>query len=196
VPLSDRLEVTVTYLEMTERPRRAPRPAPVMREPVMLLKADNPIVGFYRYLYAAVGLPWLWFERCELGDEELEAVLRDEEIDIYVLYVGGNPAGFAELDARRPPNERPDELHLAYFGLVTEFLGRGLGPYFLDAVIDDAWMRDIDRLWLRTCTLDHPAALPTYQKAGFSPIYQERHFIVDPRLRGIIPEVPDPLQRD
>lgn len=187
-----RLDLTVTYLDMDARPARPPKPAPILDVPVMLLKAEHPTVDFYRHLYAAVGLPWLWFERAEMRDATLRAVIRDEKIDIYVLYVGGVPAGFAELDARLPPNENERELHLAYFGLVSDYIGRGLGPYFLDAMVDIAWSREIDRLWLRTCTLDHPAALPTYQKAGFEVYAQERHLIQDPRERGVIPRVASP----
>ena len=189
---ADRLDVTVTYLQMTSPPGRAPRPAPSRDQPVMLIKAENPTVAFYRHLYAEVGLPWLWFERCEMSDTVLDSVIRNKNVSIYVLYVGGIPAGFAELDARQPPNDTDRDLHLAYFGLVTEFIGYRLGPYFLDAVINIAWTRDIDRLWLRTCTLDHPAALPVYQKAGFEAYSQERHLIQAPRIRGIIPTVANP----
>ncbi|HAA91671.1 MAG TPA: N-acetyltransferase [Rhodospirillaceae bacterium] len=189
---SDRLDVTVTYLDMTARPTRPPRPAPILDVPTMILKAEQPTVAFYRHLYAAVGLPWLWFERAEMKDAALQMVLEDENIDIYVLYVGGVPAGFAEFDARRPPNAREGDLHLAYFGLVSEFIGRGLGPFFLDAVVEIAWAREIDRLWLRTCTLDHPSALPVYQKAGFEVFAQEQHLIQDPRERGVIPRVDRP----
>ena len=100
---NQRLGVTVTYLDMAARPARPPKPAPILDVPVMLLKAEQPTVAFYRHLYAAVGLPWLWFERAEMNDAALRSVIHDEKIEIYVPYVGGVPAGFAELDARRPP---------------------------------------------------------------------------------------------
>ena len=187
-----RIDVTVTYLEMTMRPTRPLRPPPIIDQSVILIKSEKPVVSFYRHIYAEVGLPWLWFERCEMNDGELDSIIRDDNVSIYILYVGSIPAGFAELDSRKPPNDRKLELHLTYFGLVTEFIGRGLGRYFLDAIIDIAWTRDIDRLWLRTCSLDHPAALPIYQKAGFEAYRKERYLIQDPRSRGIIPTVDNP----
>ena len=84
-------------------------------------------------------------------------------IEIFVLYVGGVPAGFFELDAAEPR-----ETKLCYFGLVPDFIGRGFGAYMLQAAIDRAWTaRPIDRLWLHTSTYDHPNALRVYQRAGF-----------------------------
>lgn len=190
----DRLDITVTYLHMRVAPTRPPRPAPILDQPVTFIKVEKPRIAFYRNLYDAVGLPWLWYERCEMSDAVLASVIHDDAVTLYVLYVGGHPAGFAELDARQPPNHHNRDLHLAYFGLVTEFIGRGLGPFFLDAIIDIAWTADIKRFWLRTCSLDHPAALPVYRNAGFEEYGRERHLIPDPRVRGIIPTVANPLE--
>jgi len=91
---------------------------------------------------------------------ELAAWLRSHEV--HVLHVDGVPAGFAELDCRT------DEIELLQFGLMHEFIGQGLGKYFLQWTIDHAWSLSPRRLWLHTCTLDHPNALPNYQKAGFA----------------------------
>ena len=89
--------------------------------------------------------------------------------EVHVLHVDGTPAGFAELDRRNG-----DDLELVQFGLMPGFLGQGLGRYFLAWTIDRVWSYRPRRLWLHTCTLDHPAALPNYQKAGFTVYKQER----------------------
>jgi GNAT superfamily N-acetyltransferase len=81
---------------------------------------------------------------------------------MHVLHVDGTPAGFAELDRRQP-----DEVELVQFGLMAPFIGQGLGKWFLQWAIDKAWSYQPKRFWLHTCTLDHPAALPNYTKAGF-----------------------------
>jgi GNAT superfamily N-acetyltransferase len=81
---------------------------------------------------------------------------------LHVLHVGGSPAGFAELDRRQP-----DEIELLQFGLMADFIGRGLGTWFLQWTIDKAWSYQPKRLWLHTCSLDPPAAVPLYKKAGF-----------------------------
>jgi GNAT superfamily N-acetyltransferase len=170
------LDVTITYLQMLERPARGPAQPPRLTEKIALMRAERPTVGFYRYLYNAVGGAWLWYERNQLSDEELAAIVEDERVDVCVLYYGGTPAGYAELDFRQE-----GEVELAYFGLMPEFIGMGLGQYLLEWAVDTAWERNPGRLWVHTCTLDHPAALPLYQKAGFAPYDQEIIHIKDPR---------------
>lgn len=168
-------EVTVTYLEMRKPPKRSPARPPVLPQKIALLRAESPNVGFYRYLYNAVGAPWHWYERNQLGDDALAAIIGDEAVEIYVLYVGGAPAGYAELDLRKPP-----DVELAYFGLIEDFMGRGFGRYMLDWAIDAAWSRAPSRLWVHTCTLDHPSALAVYQRAGFEPYDQKTTAIPAP----------------
>lgn len=128
-----RIDVTVTYLQMTAPPQHPPRSAPAGMK-LALMRAEKPTVSFYRYLYNTVGEPWLWGDRRRLNDEALARIITDERVEIYVLYVAGVPAGFAELDRRVA-----GEIELAYFGLIPDFLGRGLGPYLLDQVIAIAW---------------------------------------------------------
>jgi GNAT superfamily N-acetyltransferase len=79
-----------------------------------------------------------------------------------------------------------------HLGLMAEFIGKGLGPYLLVFAIDTAWQSDPQRVLIETCTLDHPSALPLYQKAGFHPIGQRTEFIDDPRMSGHLPSHLDP----
>jgi ribosomal protein S18 acetylase RimI-like enzyme len=176
-----KLEVITTYLEMRAAPRR-PNTAPPPG--TALLRLDAPSVAFYRFLYDTVGTPWLWYERRLMTDEALAAVIGDRMVDVYGLFVGGEPAGYAELDRRTPP-----DIELAYLGLRPEFVGQGLGLYLLSWVVDAAWQHDPDRLWVHTCSLDHPRALGLYQRIGFSVYRQERSVIDDPRTIGLIPTV-------
>ncbi len=160
------IETTVTYLEMRAPPRRAPRPAPLKR--LAILRAERPTISFYRYLYERVGAEWNWTERRLLDDRALAEIIQDERVEIYVLYVAGTPAGYVELDRRVP-----GEVELAYFGLLPEFVGQGLGAYFLDWAVAAAWSSGPERVWLHTCDLDHPRALSVYQRAGFVPYRQQ-----------------------
>jgi GNAT superfamily N-acetyltransferase len=177
------LEDTVTYLEMLERPLRRRAPAPL--DKLALMRAEDCTVSFYRYLYNTVGEPWLWFERRIIDDAALAAQIHRPGIEIFVLYVRGVPAGFFELDTAAPR-----ETKLCYFGLVPEFIGRRLGPYLLQAAIDRAWSRPIDRFWLHTSTFDHPKALRVYQQAGFVVYARRAVQFEDPRERGILPRGP------
>jgi len=170
------LETVITYLEMRDPPTRPAPPIPVGK--IALLRAEAPTVSFYRYLYETIGEPWLWWERRVMSDQELSDIITNEAVEIYVLYVGGVPAGYVELDCRST-----EEIEIAYFGLMSEFLGRGLGPYLLRWAIDQAWSHEPERVWVHTCNLDHPSALGVYQRAGFTVYDQKTEVVSDPRLR-------------
>ena len=155
------IETIITYLEMTSDPHHfVPPPANLK---LVLLKCEQLPLHFYRYLYDAVGGSLHWIDRRSLSDERLSALIHDESIDIFVLYVGGAPAGFFEVDRRKS-----EEVELKYFGLVPEFRGRGLGKWLLSEAIGCCWQHAPVRVIVDTCTLDSPAALPLYQKMGFT----------------------------
>ena len=175
------LEDVITYLEMLDRPTGKRVPAPL--EKLALMRAEDCTVSFYRYLYDTVGGPWLWFERRLVDDAALAALIAKPTIEVFVLYVRGVPAGFFELDTAAPR-----ETKLCYFGLIPDFIGRRLGPYLLQAAIDQAWSRPLDRFWLHTSTFDHPKALATYQRAGFAVYARRRVSFDDPRDLGILPK--------
>jgi GNAT superfamily N-acetyltransferase len=156
--------VKITYLEMLAHSRRVVLPP---RAGLAVVHATSPSVAWYRSLYDAVGRDYGWSSRKRLPDEELPALLADPSLEVHVLTVEGEPAGFAELDRRTE-----GEIELVQFGLLRAFIGQGLGKYFLRWAIDRAWRHRPRRFWLHTCTKDHPAALPNYLKAGFA-VYRE-----------------------
>jgi GNAT superfamily N-acetyltransferase len=151
---------------MNEPPalRVAPPPFPG----VSVVRALRSTVSFYRYLYETVGCDWLWTKRRLASDAELRAILESPDVELHVLWVEGVPAGFAELDRRTRA-----VVDLSYFGLVPEFIGRGLGRWFLAKAVELAWAAKPGRVTVNTCDLDHPRALPNYKSAGFV-AYDER----------------------
>jgi len=172
-----KIEMVVTYLEMTAPPRRPPVSRPAAQHAIM--RAQPPTVSFYRYLYNTVGARWLWFERRRMTDETLLEILEHSDVEIFVLYVRGSPAGFVELDRRVE-----SECQIAYLGLFPDFMGQRIGRYLLDWAIDAAWRSGPERIWVHTCNFDHPRAFGLYQRAGFVPYDQETLIIDDPRLDG------------
>ncbi len=158
------MDVRIFYLQMLSHQRRL---VPAPRAGVAVIHAKKPTVSYYRYLYDAVGRKWHWLSRKKLSDPELAALLEDPRNEVHVVHVDGVPAGFAELDRRQR-----DDIELVQFGLMPEFIGQGLGKHFLQWTVDRAWSYGPKRFWLHTCTLDHPAAVPNYLKAGFS-IFRE-----------------------
>jgi GNAT superfamily N-acetyltransferase len=158
------MKIKVTYLQMFARPERV---VPPPRDGLVVVHARKPTVAYYRYLYDAVGRDYDWTSRKKLSDTALDALLNDPRLEVHVLMAEGVPAGFAELDRRVE-----GEMELVQFGLMPEYIGQGLGRYFLQWTIDKAWSYQPRRFWLHTDTKDHPAALPNYLKAGFE-IYKE-----------------------
>jgi GNAT superfamily N-acetyltransferase len=159
------VDMTVYFLEMLARPAGA---IPPPREGLTVLHAKRLTVPYYRFLYHTVGKDYHWLSRGRLSDAELDAVIRHPLNEVHVLHDGGTPAGFVEFSRRVP-----GEAEIVQFGLMPECIGRGLGKYFLRWAIDRAWDDGgLRRLWLHTCTFDHPAPLPNYRKAGFV-LYKE-----------------------
>jgi len=159
-------DVTVYYLEMLSHQQRD---VPAPRDGLTVLHAQPPSVSYYRFLYDAVGSDYNWLSRRKLSDAELAAVIGDSQNELHVLHVDGSPAGFAELDRRQP-----EEVELVQFGLMPDFIGKGLGSWFLQWTIDKVWSYEPRRFWLHTCTLDHASAVPVYKKAGFVQFKEEK----------------------
>ena len=153
--------VTVTFLRMEQR---GPPLRPLPRD-TSLVRLAACTVPFYRYLYGTVGGPYLWWLRRALPDAALRQILSRAGLSIHVLYRGGEPAGFFELDALNVP-----VVNLSYFGLTPAATGLGLGSAFLDAAVQAAWDEGASAITVNTCTADHPRAMPNYLRAGFKPV--------------------------
>ena len=159
------VEVTIYYLEMRAHAHRS---VPEPRAGLTVVHVAAPSVPYYRALYDAVGKEYYWLGRRKMSDEALAELLGDPRNELHVVHVDGTPAGFAELDRRQP-----EEVELVQFGLVSAFMGQGLGKWFLQWTVDKVWSYEPKRFWLHTCSLDHAAALPNYRKAGFALFKQE-----------------------
>ena len=175
------LTTTVTYLELSAPwPRRESLP---MNQNIALMRAEKPALHYYRYLMFRTGKPWNWVYRLRMPDEELTAIIEAETTEIYVVYLDGAPAGFYEID-----RSVPGESNIAYFGLMMHAAGRGLGRWFLSEAIHCATQKNPEKVTVNTCTLDHKAALPLYQKMGFIPTAREEvviHPLTGPELLSL-----------
>jgi len=177
-----RIAVTVTFLRMDAPPQDA---APALPEGADVQRLARCSVPFYRYLYDTVGRDYAWWLRRTVPDEELAALLGRPEISVHVLYQGGEPAGFYELERRI----QEASVNLAYFGLLPHAIGHGAGRALLRHAIDAAWAERPRRITVNTCTADHPRALPNYVAAGFRIIRAEREVWPVPLRLGLhLPE--------
>jgi len=174
----------VTHLEMTSRPKARPFP----NAPLHLRRLKNPEPTAYRSLYKLVGAPWLWFSRLCYSDEELAALLTNPATQLSIIEDRRrDAAGMLELDFRQD-----GQCEITYLGLVPSLNGKGFGTWLMAHGLALAWAGQknrptVERVWLRTCTLDHPGAMAFYQKNGFTPVKQEIEIYPDPRLSGDLP---------
>jgi GNAT superfamily N-acetyltransferase len=174
--------VAVTWLEMHGRPEGPFPPLPA-GAPVYLIRAEHPPVDYFLYLYEHVGREFEWTDRLEDDPTALTAFLHDPSVSLFSMLYEGWPAGFFLLDWRQE-----SVCDLAYFGLSGEVLGRGYGKWLLGEAVRIAWDRaGVERMTVNTCSLDHPRALPLYQRMGFEPVRRtevERVLTRDAKHRG------------
>ena len=166
------MEATRTYLELTSRGQF--RSAFGQFPDVVLEHVDHPTPALYRHCYRTVGEAYHWRDRWDWTDDEIRTHLGKPEISLYVARRDGALAGWYEL--RRVPDD--DSVEIAYFGLAPGAIGHGLGKHLLSCAVRYAWALAPARVWLHTCTLDHPHALPNYQQRGFVP-YRTETYTVD-----------------
>lgn len=173
------LAAIVTYLEM-----RALKKVEVPASTLDLQRIAEPTAEGYRALFHLVGEPWLWFSRLMLDDEKLGAIIKDPKVELYVVRDGnGRDVGMLELDFREA-----GQCELAFVGLIPDLSGLGHGRWLLAEAVSRAWRDGVSRIHVHTCSLDHPASLSAYRRAGFAPYKRAVERFADPRLLGILPK--------
>ena len=172
------LAAVVTYLEMTQPPDQAVPPSSLSLELVEVPQPEH-----YRELFRLIGAPWLWFSRLVLDHAHLTSIIQHPKVELYsVLDEERREVGMLELDFRQR-----GECELAFIGLVPELAGKGHGRWLLAQAVSLAWREGVTRIHVHTCSLDHPAALAAYRRAGFTPYKRAIERFPDPRLLGILP---------
>ncbi|MEH2489318.1 GNAT family N-acetyltransferase [Bradyrhizobium sp. AZCC 2230] len=178
-----KIAAVVTHLDMTARPPHRDDPPGAWT----LRKIDAPALDWYRDLHRRVGEDWLWFSRLRMLNAELAAIIHDARIEIYALALDGRDEGLLELDFREP-----GECELVYFGVTASMIGTGAARFLMNRALERAWSGDVRRVWLHTCTFDHPSAVAFYQRSGFIPFRRQIEVADDPRLDGTAPRTAAP----
>jgi GNAT superfamily N-acetyltransferase len=172
------LAAVVTYLEMLAPSERETPPSPLS-----LRRIEHPDPTQYRELFRLVGAPWLWFSRLIMDDADLASIIQDPKVELFsVLDQADREVGMLELDFRED-----HQCELAFIGLVPQLSGMGHGRWLLVQALKRAWREGVSRVHVHTCSLDHPAALSAYRRAGFDPFKRAIERFPDPRLLGILP---------
>lgn len=170
MPTTSTIDVTRTYLELRDPSELR---AAKLDDPSIRIKQQQPCSDeLFRFLYVEVGKNYHWIDRLPWTDEDIQAHLARPENSIWLMTHDNEQAGYFEL-------RKCDDgsVEIAYFGLLPQFLGRGLGKHLLTCAAEQAWTDGANRVWLHTCTLDDPAALPNYLKRGFRPFKTEKYIV-------------------
>ncbi len=173
-----KVAAVVTHLEMTAPPAHRDDPPGAWS----LRKVYAPAVDWYRDLHRRVGEEWLWFSRPRMNDTELAAIIHAPGIEVYALVADGRDEGLLELDFREP-----GQCELVYFGVTGSLIGTGAARFLMNRALERAWSRNVSRVWVHTCTLDHPSAVAFYQRSGFRAFRRQIEIADDPRLDGTAP---------
>ncbi len=169
----------VTYLEM----RTPPATGPDLDAPWRLEPWPEPDVDRYLELYRAIGTEWLWASRLMLPRAELADILADPTTEVFQLTDDAGTAGMLELSFKDPAQPK-----IEFFGVDARVFGAGAGRWLMAAALARAFRDRPDRVWLHTCTLDHPLALRFYLGRGFTAYKRSVGVFRDPRLEGVLPE--------
>jgi len=151
--------VTTFHLEMNSPDELRPASGGAKLE---VRRAEAPCPELNRFMYSAVGGEWQWVDRLRWSERQWLEYLDRPELETWLGYVKGTPAGYFELESQPEAN-----VEIVYFGLLPSFVGKGYGGSLLTAAVKRAWAMNAERVWVHTCSLDHPAALANYQARGF-----------------------------
>ncbi|GLS84032.1 GNAT family N-acetyltransferase [Paraferrimonas haliotis] len=158
--MSQSSQVSIYYLEMLQF-EQAKLITAAQDMTVVEAKLDE--FQFNRYLYQLVGQHWQWHDKLNHSEQQWRNYVERPQLRTWVGYCQGSIAGYFELEFDSDGNTE-----IKYFGLAPKFIGKGYGGYLLSQAIEKAWQQtSTKRLWVHTCTLDHPKALTNYQARGF-----------------------------
>lgn len=153
-------DLTIFYLEMNAAEQLVEKPAV---EDLIIIEAEIKEFRFNKYLYSLIGESWQWVDKLNDSEMQWQAHVEREQLRTWVAYYQGTIAGYFELEIADN-----GDVEILYFGLAPKFIGQGFGGYLLSTAVKHAWqLCHAKRVWLHTCSLDHPRALATYQACGF-----------------------------
>ena len=157
--------VTTWSLEMTSPTQLIHKP--ISTTDFAIHECQEKHFAFNRFLYSYVGQRWQWTDKLVWSEEQWRDYAENDNLRLWVGYCNGCPAGYFELQ------KIDADIEIAYFGLAESFIGRGFGGALLSAAIAEAWKWDAKRVWVHTCTLDHPRALQNYLSRGLQIFHEE-----------------------
>ena len=123
----------------------------------------NPInFQLNKFFYKNIGKKHKWIDRLAWTESQWIDYVSSEKIKTYIFKNGDDLAGFFELIFC----SEKKEVEIAYFGLLEEYQNKKIGSYLLSEAIKKSFEKNINRVWVHTCSLDHKNALNNYIARG------------------------------
>jgi ribosomal protein S18 acetylase RimI-like enzyme len=143
---------------------------------LIIILEKNKNFDFYKFLYKEIGKNFFWRDRLGWTLEQWNSYIQQSNLQFYVLKQNENLLGYYELlfDANTNSVEIP------YLGIFKDYYGKGFGGYLLTDAIRQAFKAPINKVWVHTCTLDHPNALRNYISRGMK-IFKTEEIFFDPQ---------------
>ncbi|MBF0276416.1 MAG: GNAT family N-acetyltransferase [SAR324 cluster bacterium] len=177
------LEVVTTFLEMTSPDQRQVHGKSI--NDAVLQKAEIPTPAINHFFFTNIGRPWKWYSRLHWKYEDWENWVTKKNVSTWIGYVQNSPFGYVEFD------RQGNDTEIAFFGILPQYIGKGLGGWLLSEAIQKAWSFNTKRVWLHTCTLDHEFALKNYLSRGFTIFKEETAVEHIPEPDDLIWSTPD-----
>ncbi|MDP5150051.1 GNAT family N-acetyltransferase [Rheinheimera baltica] len=161
---NDTIEITTWFLQFdADIPSHVAWP-----DKVQLVEAEIASPELNQFMFRTVGGPWRWFSRLSWTYQQWLQYLTQQQVRTWLLWVKGTPAGYVEL-----LKHDDGSVEIKFFGLLPQFIGQGLGQPLAQAAVMLAAQWQATKIWLHTCSADHPSALKNYQRAGFTLTHSE-----------------------
>ncbi len=158
----------VTYLEMRSAEELCPK-----QNSDRLFQIQERPPGRWdinRSLYLDIGKSWQWNDKRHWTDDEWRSYAESKNLRTFIACRDEKIVGYFELQ-----KDDENQIEIAYFGLIPEYCGRGLGGAMLTSALQLAWQANPTRVWVHTCTNDHNAAISNYLARGFKIYKTESH---------------------
>jgi len=143
------------------------------KEDFTILKEKNLDIGFVKFLYKEIGKDFYWRDRLIWSDQDWFNLISRLDYQLYTLRILNDLAGYYEVLSDIEKN-----FEISYFGIFRQYFGKKIGSYLLSHAIKNLFNQGAKKIWVHTCTLDHPNALNNYLSRGME-IYKEEKIKIE-----------------
>jgi GNAT superfamily N-acetyltransferase len=137
---------------------------------VKILLDTKKDININKFFYRQIGKDHFWRDRLLWSDKEWQKYINNKNLETGIMKINNELVGFYEQEF----HENRNEMELIQMGILKEYQGKKLGSFLLKYIIQNVHSRNIERLWVHTCSLDHKYALNNYLSKGLKIFKEEQ----------------------